>query len=166
MTATNHALTGAVIALVIKQPILAVPLAFVSHFVTDLVPHYNPPGMTRDKFQNYSESWSEKLAYKPFRFIFGMDMLLFVLVLSSAFFITHSSVSAFSSVAAASPDFVGGFEYLANSLLGYKAKKSGFWAKLADFHVRRLQWMERPWGIYVEIGWFAAMLSLILKIGR
>lgn len=40
MIATNHALTGAAIAVVIKQPILAIPLAFVSHFICDAIPHF------------------------------------------------------------------------------------------------------------------------------
>src|SRR3989304_5959545 len=45
MTATNHALTGALIALVVETPGLAIPLAFVSHFVIDVIPHFGiPPG--------------------------------------------------------------------------------------------------------------------------
>lgn len=41
MTATNHALTGAVVALVIQEPILAIPLAFLSHFAVDYIPHFS-----------------------------------------------------------------------------------------------------------------------------
>ena len=40
MTATNHALSGALIGLAVMQPILALPLAFVSHFMLDAVPHF------------------------------------------------------------------------------------------------------------------------------
>ncbi|MDQ3093634.1 MAG: hypothetical protein M3Q70_00445 [bacterium] len=39
MRAVNHGLTGAAIAVVVKQPILVLPLAFVSHFVCDFIPH-------------------------------------------------------------------------------------------------------------------------------
>lgn len=41
MTATNHALTGAVIALAINEPWLAIPLAFLSHFAIDAIPHWD-----------------------------------------------------------------------------------------------------------------------------
>ena len=41
---TNHMVTGAVIALVVKQPALALPLAFLSHFVLDALPHYGERG--------------------------------------------------------------------------------------------------------------------------
>ena len=43
MTGVNHGMTGAVIALTIKQPALAVPLSFISHYITDMFPHYGPP---------------------------------------------------------------------------------------------------------------------------
>ena len=38
MTATNHALTGAIIGLVIGEPVLAIALAFASHFICDALP--------------------------------------------------------------------------------------------------------------------------------
>lgn len=41
MTGINHALTGALVASAIKQPALALPLAFLSHFVIDALPHWN-----------------------------------------------------------------------------------------------------------------------------
>lgn len=44
MTAPNHALTGALIGLTIHEPALAAPLAFLSHFACDAIPHYDPPG--------------------------------------------------------------------------------------------------------------------------
>jgi hypothetical protein len=43
MTISNHFATGALIAYAIKQPYLAFPLAFVSHFALDVLPHYGAP---------------------------------------------------------------------------------------------------------------------------
>jgi hypothetical protein len=43
VTAPNHALTGALIGLTVSNPALALPLAFLSHFVLDALPHYDPP---------------------------------------------------------------------------------------------------------------------------
>ncbi len=46
----EHALTGATIAYLIPHPAVALPLAFASHFVVDLLPHWNPNlGMKRKK---------------------------------------------------------------------------------------------------------------------
>lgn len=42
MLETPHALVGAAIATKIPNPIVALPLAFASHFLLDMVPHWNP----------------------------------------------------------------------------------------------------------------------------
>ena len=41
MTATAHALIGASIASRIINPIIGIPLAIISHFAADLVPHWD-----------------------------------------------------------------------------------------------------------------------------
>lgn len=41
MTATAHAVIGTVIAAKIGNPALAIPLAFLSHFAADMVPHWD-----------------------------------------------------------------------------------------------------------------------------
>src|SRR3989344_2191181 len=41
MTATAHALIGASIAVKVVNPILGIPLAIISHFVADLIPHWD-----------------------------------------------------------------------------------------------------------------------------
>src|SRR5690242_2115662 len=116
MTATNHALSGAVIALAVKNPVLAIPLAFVSHFVLDLLPHYNPPGLTRETFVNHAESWRKKMKFRSFRIIFFSDIALAIILTVMIPFVAVSSVSVwtvlFSMVAGASPDFLGGLDYL------------------------------------------------------
>lgn len=43
MRATNHALTGAVIGIAVANPLVALPAAFASHFVCDLIPHHDDP---------------------------------------------------------------------------------------------------------------------------
>lgn len=42
MLETPHVVVGAAIAAKVTNPLLAVPLAFGSHFVLDMVPHWNP----------------------------------------------------------------------------------------------------------------------------
>lgn len=36
-------MTGAVIALAVKEPLLAIPLSFISHYLTDAIPHFSFP---------------------------------------------------------------------------------------------------------------------------
>lgn len=42
MLETPHVVVAAAIAKVIPNPLLAIPLAFGSHFILELVPHWNP----------------------------------------------------------------------------------------------------------------------------
>lgn len=42
MLETPHVVLGAAIAIKIPNPWIAIPLAFMSHFVLDKVPHWNP----------------------------------------------------------------------------------------------------------------------------
>jgi len=44
-----HAITGGVIAFKVANPRLALPLAFVSHFIIDFFPHWNPHLSTEKK---------------------------------------------------------------------------------------------------------------------
>ena len=58
MTATNHALTGTIIGLVVGEPLIALPAALASHFVCDAIPHFGsalPPqvNLRRKSFRNY-----------------------------------------------------------------------------------------------------------------
>ena len=41
------------------------------------MPHYNPAGISRENFKNYSDSWNRKLKSKSFIGIFAADMLLY-----------------------------------------------------------------------------------------
>lgn len=55
MTTPNHVLTGAIIALTVKEPLLALPLAFVSHFALDMLPHFGMYWQQRRKYPKLSK---------------------------------------------------------------------------------------------------------------
>lgn len=42
MLTTPHAIVGAAIATQIPSPLVSLPLAFASHFILDMLPHWNP----------------------------------------------------------------------------------------------------------------------------
>lgn len=49
MTATAHALIGASIATRIANPLIGIPLAILSHFIADLIPHWDEGTNHRQK---------------------------------------------------------------------------------------------------------------------
>lgn len=68
MLETPHVALGAAIAVAIPNPLISVPLAFASHFILDMVPHWNPHINTEMK--KYG-----KLT-RPTLFIIGVDLIL------------------------------------------------------------------------------------------
>lgn len=157
MTASNHALTGAVIALAVKNPALAIPMAFISHFVVDVIPHYNPKGVkgfykTREKFK-----------HRSFRLIFSIDMLIWPVLLITLPFVLVADVSSWTiflcMLVAVSPDFVEGFYFLAGAFGKKIIKPTRF-----DRFSLGIKIYERPRGLVVEIAWLLVMVWLISRL--
>ena len=147
MTATNHALTGALIGLVIGEPLLAIPAAVVSHFVCDALPHYG------------SALPSEKLLKtNRFRNYLIVEALLcasLVLVLALVR-PEHWLLASFCAFAAASPDFLWIPRYI-QTRSGQKWRPNPF-----SVFAIRIQWFQRPVGAVVEIAWFTGGIALLL----
>jgi hypothetical protein len=144
MTATNHVATGALIATVIKQPYLALPLAFLSHFVLDMIPHF---GIGKGHIN------------KTFATYLTIDMscasavLLAVLIIHPANWL----LIMVCAVLAASPDLLWLY-YLIFEFQG-KPKAFGPVAKLlAD-----IQWSETISGLLVELAWLTTTGYLLIN---
>jgi hypothetical protein len=150
MTATNHALTGAVIALAVKQPVLAIPLAFLSHFAADVIPHFDIRP-TRPKL------------VAP---IAAVDSILALSLAILIVFFLKNDVSWWVIMAcmfaAVSPDLVWGWRYF--RLLDVNAVFTKPWSWLSRTHYN-IQWSETPQGGVVELLWFISMGFLVLKLG-
>ena len=142
MTATNHALTGAVIALVIKQPVLAVPLAFLSHFVIDIVPHFD------------AGPDSPKLA----KSVIFIDSIIAgtLTILIPIFLPTDTSpwLIFAGMFAAMSPDLVWGWRYY--KLRDLQRVTSQPMSLFSSYH-QKIQWSETRKGVFVEIFWLLLM---------
>lgn len=151
MTVSNHMMTGAFIAVIIRQPALAIPLAFVSHFVVDMVPHY---GYGKVPFH-------ERDAQKHFLLKQVVDTYagvgLFWMIPYLLREVQAPWIIAWSMFAATVPDAYWAIQYAV-------AKRKGTYPALnryARFH-KAIQWCERPWGAYVELAWFIG-IGLFLK---
>jgi hypothetical protein len=143
LTAINHALTGALIGFSVSNPVLAVFLALVSHFILDALPHF---GSRVD-----NDAWIKS---KPFISMVAIDAVLcFTLVLVIAYNHPLNYVlAAFCAFVAASPDLISFNRFYSN--LKNKKWKPNLYTKFAS----KIQWFERPIGASVEVTWFLIML--------
>lgn len=140
MTATNHALTGALIGLGIANPAVAVPLAFASHFALDAIPHFGVSDRSvigKDKFA--ALLICEAAACLTVVILLGMTRPL------------HWLVAAVCAFVAASPDFMWIPAFL-RARHHQKLKRN---RHILLFH-HVIQWYQRPFGIVVELAWLVS----------
>lgn len=148
MTATNHALTGAVIGLAVRQPLLALPIAFLSHFVLDALPHFG----------------SKHLRPSQHRFVYYLAAeagACAAVVLTLA--ILHPTgwfVATLCAFLATSPDFMWVGEFLA-ARKGQKQPPRRH--PLVRFH-SVIQWYQKEPGALVELGWGSVMVLVLAKL--
>ena len=133
MTATAHALIGASIASRIVNPAVGIPLAIISHFAADLVPHW-------DAGTNHKQKSAMRLKLEA-----TVDVLVgFTLV----FLIFRSSVEPvylFTMVIAAQlPDWLEAPSWM----FGFKVPPFSW----LDYLGHKLQSrMQLPWGLVTQV---------------
>lgn len=135
MTATAHALIGASIASKITSPIIGIPLAIISHFVADLIPHW-------DAGTNHKQKSALRLKTEA-----ALDVLLgFALVI--LFFnsqVANNPVYMFSMVIAAQlPDWIEAPAW------AFNLKIPPFsWMKAIGHKLQTR--MQLPWGLVTQV---------------
>ncbi len=149
MNVSNHAATGAVIALVVKEPAIALPLAFVSHFCLDALPHFGYPGNG-----GFNGMLKHRLTYFMLPFEFAAWIFLIVLLHSQPLTIIAAALVAVS------PDLVSLYRYLVYERKGIEPPAPG---KITKLHWD-LNWGERPWGLIVEASWFIGIIILLKRL--
>lgn len=143
MTATNHILSGGLIGALLPLPV-AIPVAFVSHFVLDAIPHYSVKSSHRAQSRTYK------------------DVIIADTILSLALSITVLVFAKWNM-------FIGGFVAFAPdiTLIHYYFKHGRDLQikgenALTRFHIN-IQRLERPWGIAVEVAAIAIMLPFFIQ---
>ena len=146
-----HALTGGVIAYEIGNPALSLPLAFASHFVVDLLPHWNP-----------------HLAKEKKRFGFISKKTTFLVVVDSLIGLTLGLFLAFKAL----PDIRRMFLVVAGCFLAilpdlieapfyFLNQKGKFIKKLVNFQ-GKIQYNAPFWpGMLFQVLYVSALLYLI-----
>lgn len=141
MTGLNHVLTGTAIALAVQQPLVAAPLAFLSHFVLDVIPHFDHP--------HY------RYGSRYFAIIMTSDGILSVAAVIAIMLITPAmaGVIAVGALCAILPDFTW--------LYYYRHNRPQWW--FFKFH-SKIQWFERPPGALVEASYLIFISSVIVAL--
>lgn len=152
MTAPNHALTGAVIGLTISNPLVSLPLAFLSHFVCDAIPHYDPPGEDGPK------------RFKSKRFVYeflvgGATVCLLVVLLLAVARPQHWLTAAVCAFLAASPDLFWIPRFLYTRRTGTEPARRGWFLTVHSW----VQWKTGPRLIWLELAWFAVFSTLLAR---
>ncbi|MDB5166756.1 MAG: hypothetical protein JWM37_828 [Candidatus Saccharibacteria bacterium] len=145
MRAINHALTGAVIGLSLPAPV-AIPLAFVSHFVLDAIPHQGSEAMVPKN--------------KIFTVTLIVDAILCVLLVLVLGLTSTDNwfIPSLCAFLGTSPDLMW--------LNNYRQMKQGKPQPHTDNWLLRfhswIQWYERPLGLITEVVWAPAMIMLMI----
>ncbi len=145
MTATNHALTGAIIGFTVAVPVAFV-VAVLSHFVLDALPHFGTTESVESRIKN---TWFEK--YLIAEFVICVSIVLFLRVQSPSFWF----VPAVCAFLAASPDLV--------TYRKFSAIRGGrdFTPNIYERFASNIQWFEKPIGAVVEVAWLISAIVLL-----
>lgn len=150
MTASNHFIAGALIAGIVKQPILALPLAFASHFVLDALPHFGYSG---------HKGVGDGLKHRMTLLIVIFDVITWVALL---YVLRNESGWIYAAgFAAISPDLAWVYRFIIKEKRGKLPPPP---TNLFNSFHQRIQWCERPWGIVIELGWFVLLFSALIRL--
>ena len=137
MTLTNHFMTGVGIAVLTKNPYIAFPLALVSHYVLDSLPHYG------------FKIWDQRNQGK-FKIVFRTMLVLDVILFSLFFnFLLSSNVPSwyyFAGLFAYLPDLAWWYIWAIPEKFGTVRAELNF---INRFH-SNIQKFERLWGVIPE----------------
>ncbi|MBA2279107.1 hypothetical protein H0V99_01535 [Candidatus Saccharibacteria bacterium] len=148
MHTVNHAAVGAGIALLLP-PQIALPLAFLSHFVLDGLPHYGIAG---------DEGFKNLFKHNRTDIMLLVDVVGVVTLIVLAF--GQSWYVLAGMIAAVSPDFMWLYRYFLYERHGNEPPKAG---PITRFH-QKIQWCERLWGIYIEAPLAALLVFMVIKL--
>lgn len=141
MTGINHVLTGVTLAVVTQQPVLAPVLSLISHFILDFVPHFG----NHPKLVPFNRNFKIYLLFETASM--AAIVLLGILLFPELWWLLVVCAGL-----AFLPDFFWIFERQLKNMPVFK--------QFYSFH-HAIQWYERPWGIFVELIYFMALLIIL-----
>lgn len=154
MLELSHVAVGAALAIRIPNPLISIPLAFLSHFIVDYIPHWNP--------SLYTETEKSGKPSRKSNIIVLADV---VLSLTLGFFIAfrfwpnsqRMASILLACFAAVAPDAVEGFYF-------YLGMKMPFLKKLAKFQHEHQSTVRPLPGLLTQIATILICFYLIFSI--
>ncbi len=144
MTGINHALTGALIVSAVN-PVIGLPLAFVSHFALDALPHFG---------QDFGERKSLSKG------VWLIDTVLLLLLLTGLI-ISSNWLLILGGFVAFSPDFAWIYRFVVDEKFGSLPPKPA--NRLNTLHAD-IQKFATIKGIFVEIVWLVLFTIMLITI--
>ena len=145
MTLANHLLTGAAIAKILPLP-FAIPLALVSHFILDALPHFG--------FKSYEERQKRQ---KLWLYVIALDLITAILLTAWLISSNHTKWLLVGMVAY-SPDLIWIYRFIVKEKFGKVAPHKG--NLFIQFH-SGIQKYERTWGGAIELAYAAVMFLFV-----
>lgn len=149
MTATGHALIGVVIAAKISNPLLAIPLAFSSHIIADLLPHWDAG--THGRKKTGRQLTIEAAADVLIGFIASYIAIVYI------FPHTPLSYAFIMILAAQAIDWLTAPYYM----FGLKVQPFIFFHSISSMTNTKL---DKPWGIVSQIVFVSSLILLALTL--
>ncbi len=148
MIGINHALTGALVAVSINKPAIALPAALLSHFAIDMIPHWN-----------YKVPGGPKLRQT----VIGFDMIAStgILVLLGLVLDVNFWVFTAGGVLGMLPDIMW-LPYIISGKPAPRDKNTPLHI-LRRFHLN-IQWSETSRGLFIELAWLILMSVIVIKL--
>ena len=143
MTATNHVVTGALIAITISNPVIGLPLALLSHLVLDSIPHFGLEDLKLAKF----------VPILMTDIIFAGSVLVALLIIRPE----NYWLMVAGGIMAASPDLLSIPLFI--SMIKRRKHKFG----VVQRFLQKIQWSETVRGLAVEVVWFGFIGALLLQ---
>lgn len=153
MTASGHAIVGAAIGTILPNPLLSIPLAFLSHFVGDKLPHW-------DVMTDKNKTKKQVLVQSALDVIFSFALvaLIYVYFLN----VPNPIVVFLAAFSAQLPDwleipyFITGRHYP----IFYQNYRLQSWVHDLWFNSR----LKAPWGIITQI--IVALIFICLAASK
>lgn len=153
MTASGHAVVGAAIATLIPNPVVSLPVALVSHFVCDKVPHW-------DVMTDKNKTKTQILVQSTLDVLLGFALVwaIFIFYLQSS----NPLIIFLGAFTAQLPDWLElpYFVFHKHYPIFYQNYRIQKWVHDVWFDSR----LKAPWGIVTQVVVCAIFILLVLHI--
>ncbi len=152
MTATNHAVTGALVATAINRPILALPAALLSHFVIDCLPHW-------DYYKFAPTPAKKRAAATADLSIAGILIIIFILTVNAPAWLL-----IFGAGLGVLPDTMW-LPFILRGTESVRGNPKSPINVIRKYHIL-IQWAETPklTGLLAEIAWLFITIFLLYQV--